>query len=212
MNHGLRIESLTVRIPLLGGSVVHAASDIDLDVPAGTVTALVGESGCGKSIIATSVMNMLPPNASRTGTVTVATPDLEIDVFSGTAFRGRHVALVPQSAATHLTPVRTARSQLQETIDALGSDHTCDALALRVGLEPSALDCYPHELSGGMAQRVAIAGALAGNPSVIVADEPTANLDRELTDHVMGLLRECADAGAAVLLITSLKMFWSLVT
>ncbi|MDE8643729.1 ABC transporter ATP-binding protein [Rhodococcus qingshengii] len=202
MNHGLRIESLTVRIPLLGGSVVHAASDIDLDVPAGTVTALVGESGCGKSIIATSVMNMLPPNASRTGTVTVGTPDLEIDVFSGTAFRGRHVALVPQSAATHLTPVRTARSQLQETIDALGSDHTCDALALRVGLEPSALDCYPHELSGGMAQRVAIAGALAGNPSVIVADEPTANLDRELTDHVMGLLRECADSGAAVLLIT----------
>lgn len=112
MNHGLRIESLTVRIPLLGGSVVHAASDIDLDVPAGTVTALVGESGCGKSIIATSVMNMLPPNASRTGTVTVGTPDLEIDVFSGAAFRGRHVALVPQSAATHLTPVRTARSQL----------------------------------------------------------------------------------------------------
>lgn len=130
MNHGLRIESLTVRIPLLGGSVVHAASDIDLDVQAGTVTALVGgeSGGCGKSIIATSVMNMLPPNASRTGTVTVGTPDLEIDVFSGAAFRGRHVALVPQSAATHLTPpVRTARSQLQETIDALGSDHTCDA-------------------------------------------------------------------------------------
>ena len=75
MNHGLRIESLTVRIPLLGGSVVHAASDIDLDVPAGAVTALVGESGCGKSIIATSVMNMLPPNASRTGTVTVGTPE-----------------------------------------------------------------------------------------------------------------------------------------
>ena len=202
MKRGLRIKSLTVRIPLPGGSVVHAASDIDLDVPAGTVTALVGESGCGKSIIATAVMNMLPPNASRTGTVTVGTPDVEIDVFSGTPFRGRHVALVPQSAATHLTPVRTARSQLQETIDTLGGDHTCDALALRVGLDPSALDCYPHELSGGMAQRVAIAGALAGNPSVILADEPTANLDRELTDHVMELLRECADAGAAVLLIT----------
>ncbi|OYD68115.1 oligopeptide/dipeptide ABC transporter ATP-binding protein [Rhodococcus sp. OK302] len=198
MTTGLQINSLTVRIPLADGSVVHAASDIDLAVPAGTVTALVGESGCGKSIIATSVMNMLPPDTQRTGSITVG----DIDVFSGTPFRGRHAALVPQSAATYLTPVRTARSQLQEAISALGSNHTCDGLARRVGLEPSALDCYPHELSGGMAQRVAIACALAGNPSVIVADEPTANLDRALTDHILVLLRECADEGAAVLLIT----------
>lgn len=198
MNAGLQINALTVRIPLSDGSIVHAASSVDLGVPAGTVTALVGESGCGKSIIATSVMNMLPREARRTGTITVDT----IDVFSGTTFRGSHAALVPQSAATYLTPVRTARSQLQETIDVLGTDHTCEGLARRVGLEPSALDCYPHELSGGMAQRVAIAGALAGNPSVIVADEPTANLDRALTDRVLGLLRECADDGVAVLLIT----------
>ena len=198
MTTGLQINSLTVRIPLTDGSVVHAASDIDLAVPAGTVTALVGESGCGKSIIATSVMNMLPPDTRRTGSITVG----DIDVFSGTPFRGRHAALVPQSAATYLTPVRTARSQLQETINALGSNHTCDGLARRVGLEPSALDYYPNELSGGMAQRVAIACALAGNPSVIVADEPTANLDRTLTEHILGLLRECADEGAAVLLIT----------
>ena len=198
MTTGLRIDALTVRIPLPDGAVVHAASNIDLVVPPGTVTALVGESGCGKSIIATSVMNMLPPGTHRTGTITVD----GIDVFSGTPFRGRQAALVPQSAATYLTPVRTARSQLQETIDALGTAHTYDGLAQRVGLEPAALDCYPHELSGGMAQRVAIAGALAGDPSVIVADEPTANLDRALTDHVLGLLRACADAGAAVLLIT----------
>ncbi|MCJ0902941.1 ABC transporter ATP-binding protein [Rhodococcus sp. ARC_M6] len=198
MTTGLQINSLTVRIPLADGSVVHAASDIDLDVPTGTITALVGQSGCGKSIIATSVMNMLPPTALRTGSITVG----DIDVFSGTPFRGRHAALVPQSAATYLTPVRTARSQLQETINALGSNHTCDGLARRVGLEPSALDCFPHELSGGMAQRVAIACALAGDPSVIVADEPTANLDRTLTDHVLGMLRECAYEGAAVLLIT----------
>lgn len=198
----LRVEHLTVRLPLPSGSVVHAASDVSLDVPRGTVTALVGESGCGKSILASAVMDQLPVGARRTGEIRVTTPHGVIDVFAGEPFRGRHAALVPQSAATHLTPVRTARSQLDETIAALGSARTSDELALRVGLDPSALDCYPHELSGGMAQRVAVAGALAGDPSVIVADEPTASLDRALTDRVLGLLRECADDGAAVLLIT----------
>ncbi|MBD8000439.1 ATP-binding cassette domain-containing protein [Oerskovia gallyi] len=198
----LRVEHLTVRLPLPSGSVVHAASDVSLDVPRGTVTALVGESGCGKSILASAVMDQLPVGARRTGEIRVTTPHGVIDVFAGEPFRGRHAALVPQSAATHLTPVRTARSQLDETIAALGSARTSDELAVRVGLDPSALDCYPHELSGGMAQRVAVAGALAGDPSVIVADEPTASLDRALTDRVLGLLRECADDGAAVLLIT----------
>ncbi|WP_066465778.1 ATP-binding cassette domain-containing protein [Sanguibacter suarezii] len=199
---GLRISSLTVRLPLPGGKVVHAASDIDLEVAPGTVTALVGESGCGKSILASAVMNMLPAGARHSGTVTVGTGHDALDVFAAEPFRGRRVGLVPQSAATHLTPVRTARSQLAETIRLLGTARTPDELARRVGLDPDALDCYPHELSGGMAQRVAIAGALAGDPDVIVADEPTASLDRALTDHVLAVLRDCADAGAAVLLIT----------
>ncbi|GAA3230598.1 ABC transporter ATP-binding protein [Oerskovia jenensis] len=198
----LRIEHLTVRLPLPNGSVVHAASDVSLDVPRGTITALVGESGCGKSILASAVMDQLPAGARRTGSITITTPKGVLDVFAGAPFRGLHAALVPQSAATHLTPVRTARSQLDETIATLGSTRTSDDLAVRVGLDPSALDCYPHELSGGMAQRVAVAGALAGDPSVIVADEPTASLDRALTDRILGLLRECADDGAAVLLIT----------
>ncbi|MFJ4109574.1 ATP-binding cassette domain-containing protein [Oerskovia enterophila] len=199
---GLRVENLTVRLPLPNGSVVHAASDVSLDVPRGTVTALVGESGCGKSILASAVMDQLPAGARRTGSITVTTPQGALDVFAGEPFRGLHAALVPQSAATHLTPVRTARSQLEETIATLGSVRTSDELSVRVGLDPSALDCYPHELSGGMAQRVAVAGALAGDPSVIVADEPTASLDRALTDRILGLLRECADDGAAILLIT----------
>jgi len=199
---GLRVENLTVRLPLANGSVVHAASEVSLAVPRGAVTALVGESGCGKSILASAVMDQLPAGARRSGTITVTTPQGPIDVFSGAPFRGRHAALVPQSAATHLTPVRTARAQLDETITSLGSTRTSDELAVRVGLVPAALDCYPHELSGGMAQRVAVAGALVGDPSVIVADEPTASLDRVLTDRILALLRECADDGAAVLLIT----------
>lgn len=182
--------------------MVHAATDVGLGVESGTITALVGESGCGKSIVASAVMAMLPAGSSVSGTVTVKTASRAVNVFSDSDFRGRDVALIPQSASSHLTPVRTARSQLEEAISVLSSRHAADDLARTVGLDPRDLDCYPHELSGGMAQRVAIAGALVGDPAVIVADEPTANLDVELTDRVLGLLRRSADDGAAVLLIT----------
>ena len=198
----LAIDNLTVRIPLADGRVVHAASGVHLAVPAGTVTALVGESGCGKSILASAIMNMLPVESSVSGSVVVQTPERIVDVFADSSFRGRDVALIPQSASSYLTPVRTARSQLEEAIRVLRSRHRCDELARLVGLDPHDLDCYPHELSGGMAQRVAIAGALVGDPAVIVADEPTANLDGDLTDRILGLLRRSADDGAAVLLIT----------
>ncbi|SNT48771.1 ABC transporter ATP-binding protein [Rhodococcoides kyotonense] len=198
----LTIDDLTVRIPLGDGTTVHAATGVNLEVPAGTVTALVGESGCGKSILAAAVMAMLPAEATVSGSITVETEDRTVDVFSDTGFRGRDVALIPQSASSYLTPVRTARSQIDETIRVLGSCRRCDDLARTVGLDPHDLDLYPHELSGGMAQRVAIAGALVGDPAVIVADEPTANLDGESTDRILHLLRRCADDGAAVLLIT----------
>ncbi|MDV6301011.1 MULTISPECIES: ABC transporter ATP-binding protein [Rhodococcus] len=201
MTRGLSVRNLTVRIPI-GRRWVHAASDVDLEVPAGTVTALVGESGCGKSILAATVMAMLPVGATVSGSVVVTTAEREFDVTSAAGFRGRDVALVPQSAATHLTPTRTVRSQLDETIAAHGGPSTSDLLAERVGLAPAHLDLHPHQLSGGMAQRVALAGALAADPTVIVADEPTSNLDRAAVDHVLGLLRACADDGAAVLLIT----------
>lgn len=198
----LSIEDLTIRIPVGSGSVVHAATEVNLSVDAGTVTALVGESGCGKSILASAVMNMLPAGSTVTGAVSVVAGGRTVNVFTDSTFRGSDVALIPQSASSYLTPVRTARSQLDETISVLRSRRTADDLARTVGLDPRDLDCYPHQLSGGMAQRVAVAAALVGDPAVIVADEPTANLDGELTDRVLGLLRRCADDGAAVLLIT----------
>ncbi|MFE7419981.1 ABC transporter ATP-binding protein [Rhodococcus sp. NPDC057529] len=206
MTDTLSVEHLTVRLPVADNAIVHAASDVSLTVAAGTVTALVGESGCGKSILAAAIMGMLPDDAHVAGSITIKAADTTIEVLPGSGtrlgFRGRVAALIPQSPLTSLTPVRTARSQLQETIDSLGGVHSCNDLAARVDLAPSALDRYPHELSGGMAQRVAIAAAIAGDPAVIIADEPTAHLDRELTDHTFALLRDLADTGAAVLLIT----------
>lgn len=207
----LSIDALTVRIPVSSGAVVHSVTELSLDIAAGSITALVGESGCGKSIVASAVMGALPREAVTTGSVrlqlagtdTAHAPAEPIDILAGErAYRGRHIALVPQSPSTYFTPVRTVGSQLRETITALGTAHTPADLVERAGLATTALDLYPHELSGGMAQRAAVAAALAGDPEVIIADEPTSGLDRARTDQLGKLLRECADAGAAVLLIT----------
>ena len=109
---------------------------------------------------------------------------------------------MPQSAATFLTPVRTVGSQLAETIAVLGSEHTVEELLKRVQLDGDVAAKYPHELSGGMAQRAAVAFALAGDPDLVIADEPTAALDPDLTITLLHMLREIADSGAGVMLIT----------
>ena len=192
---------------------VHAATEVSFALHRGRVLALVGESGCGKSVLATALLGLLPGNAVVTGSADLTVsgqPPVDLVTASGRVLaqevRGRRVALVPQSAATALTPVRTARSQLEETVRELapGADPRvrADQLAGRVGLHPGDLDRFPHELSGGMAQRVVVALALAGEPDVVLADEPTAGLDRPLVDRTLRLLRTVADAGTAVLLIT----------
>ncbi|MCP3797707.1 ABC transporter ATP-binding protein [Allokutzneria sp. A3M-2-11 16] len=197
------VQGLSVRF-LLRGAEVRAVTDASFELRPGRLLALVGESGCGKSVLASALLGLLPGNAEVRGSATLD----GLDVLSAdektlaTKVRGRMIGLVPQSAVTHLTPVRTARSQLAEAVRALKPDQDVDELAERVGLEPQALDRYPHELSGGMAQRVGIAMALAGDPQIILADEPTSGLDRPLVDRTMDLLAGLAEEGRAVLLIT----------
>lgn len=203
----MTISGLTVRIPTDGG-VVHAASDICLTLDAGRVHALVGESGCGKSIVGSALCGLLPANATVTGNIVLhgaSEPDVDLGTASPVTWRkirGRRVAWIPQSAGTYLTPVRTVGAQLTETCRHLSSSLTPAALLEKVGLEPDVTRLYPHELSGGMAQRAAIAFALAGDPEAIIADEPTSNLDPELTEHILDLLRRAADSGSVVLLIS----------
>lgn len=203
----LNLDGLTVRIPTAAGTV-HAASDIDLTLTAGQVHALVGESGCGKSVVGAAICGLLPTAATVHGGITLHHPgSADVHLRQARArtwrkIRGGRIAWIPQSAATYLTSVRTVGGQLAETCRHLHSAHTPDALLTRVGLEPAVAGLYPHELSGGMAQRAAIAFALAGDPQVIVADEPTSNLDPDLTEQTLQLLRAAADAGAAVLLIS----------
>jgi peptide/nickel transport system ATP-binding protein len=121
--------------------------------------------------------------------------------------RGRRIGLIPQSPAAHLTPVRTARAQLEEAVRVHHPGERrrggrANEIAARAGLHPADLDRYPHELSGGMAQRVATALALAGDPWLLIADEPTTGLDRDLVDGLLGEFRRLVTDGRAVLLIT----------
>lgn len=206
MTAALTVDGLTVRIPV-GSGVVHAATDVSLDLHPGRTHALVGESGCGKSIVASAVCGLLPSNARVSGSIRLASDGESVDIVDAPervlrTVRGRRIALVPQSAATYLTPVRTVGSQLDETRRHLESRFDTTELLDHVGLDARCRELYPHELSGGMAQRAAVAFALAGDPEVIVADEPTSSLDPALTERILILLDACAAAGAAVLLIT----------
>lgn len=206
MTATLTIDALTVRIPVRAGTV-HAATDVGLTLEAGRVHALVGESGCGKSIVASAISGLLPSNARVSGSIRLTSGGDDVEIVGSPervlrTVRGHRIALVPQSAATYLTPVRTVGTQLVETLRHLESRYSADELLDRVGLAPECRDLYPHELSGGMAQRAAIAFALAGDPEVIVADEPTSSLDPDLTERILTLLDGSTGAGAAVLLIT----------
>lgn len=197
----LEIDRLSVRFAL-PGATVNAVSDVSLRIRPGECVALVGESGCGKTVLASALLGFLPGNAETRGSARLGDTELltATDHELATQIRGRQIALIPQSPASHLTPVRTARSQLEEAARVLHGD--ADVAAQRAGLKPEHLDRYPHELSGGMAQRVANALALVGEPWLLIADEPTTGLDRELVDGLLDEFRRMVDDGQAVLLIT----------
>jgi peptide/nickel transport system ATP-binding protein len=200
-----RLRGFGVRISTRGDhdGVVTGLDDVDLDIAAGSVTALVGESGCGKSLVALALCGLLPPGSAPRGDLSIA-GDILTDAGESRwrGLRGRVVGLVPQSPATSFTPVRTVGSQITEVVNILDSDRGAAELVALAGLPADALDLFPHELSGGMAQRAAIAAALAGRPDLLIADEPTSALDPELAGLVWKLLRSIADDGAAVLVIT----------
>jgi peptide/nickel transport system ATP-binding protein len=201
-----RLSGLTVDIDLRrgrGSGAVRVLDGVDLDVHSGRVTALVGESGCGKSLVAAALAGLLPPGSRTAGQVLIGDAEIRADdERRWRVLRGRHIGLVPQSAATSFTPVRTVGSQLAEICARLAADRTPVQLCEAVALPADVVARYPHELSGGMAQRVAIAAALAGRPEVLVADEPTSALDPDNAALIWRLLGEAAADGAGVLVIT----------
>ncbi|MEX0153679.1 dipeptide ABC transporter ATP-binding protein [Microbacterium sp. LMI1-1-1.1] len=204
----LRVEDLSVaygRTP-----VVH---DVSFAIPRGGSLALIGESGSGKSTIARSVLRLLPRAAGRaTGRVELdGTEVLGLAEARFRPFRGRRIGFVPQDPAHALNPVRTIGSQAHEaaalaglTDDAAARAAVLDVLA-RVGLpDPRRVyDSYPHQLSGGMLQRVLIGLAVLPRPELLVADEPTSALDVTIQKRILNLLDELRrDLGIGLLLIT----------
>ncbi len=212
----LSVRGLSVRFRMRGGAHVHAVGDADFDLRRGECLALVGESGCGKSVLASALLGLLPANAQTTGSALLdgGPGEAPLDLLTADEatlarrVRGRRVGLVPQSPAAHLTPVRTVRSQLEETLREVarvpraGLRAAARAAAARAAFPEDHLDRHPHELSGGLAQRAATALALVGDAPLLLADEPTTGLDRDLVDRTVDELRRHTGDDRALLLIT----------
>jgi len=175
----------------------EAVKGVSFDVPENTTIALVGESGSGKSVTAMSILNLLPDNAERAGAITfqgrdmLATPLAELQKL-----RGKEIACVFQDPMTSLNPVFTVGQQICEPLmkhlglSARQAMARAEALLVEVGMpEPKRrLSVYPHQLSGGQQQRVMIAMALACEPKLLIADEPTTALDVTIQRQIMELL------------------------
>ena len=191
-----------------------AVAGLDLAVAPGQTLALVGESGCGKSMTALSIMRLLPSPPARTvaGTVMVAGRDLlSLSERDMRRMRGRVISMIFQDPMGSLNPVATVRTQLLEVVQAHtrlrgpAAERRLVELLELVGIpDPAArLHDFPHRLSGGMSQRVMIAMAIACEPTVLLADEPTTALDVTVQAQVLGVLRDIQHrSGMAMLLIT----------
>ena len=209
----LRIEGLAVGYPQADGSVTRVVDNVSLDIRRGEVHGLIGESGSGKTQTAWSVLRLLPPGGEIIeGSIRFDGEDLA--VVSGARMRdirGGRIAYVPQEPMSNLDPSFTIGSQLTEPIRIkLGvSKREARARALRLLGQVGIADpertfaSYPHELSGGMAQRVLIAGAVSCEPALVIADEPTTALDVTIQAEILDLLRELQrELDVTILIVT----------
>ena len=197
----LNVEDLVVAFSMYRGDslkkenleVIHSLS---LDVKEGEILAVVGSSGSGKSILASAVLDLLPKNAVVSGKITYdgkplsmkTTPDLY----------GKEISFIPQSV-DYLDPLMKVGKQVQGV---KGSKARQEELFEKYRLGKDTEKKYPFQLSGGMARRVLISGAVMGNPKLIIADEPTPGLDLELAMETLKHFRTLADQGTGILMIT----------
>ena len=204
----LEVRGLVTSFPAEGGRAA-VVDRVDLALEEGSVLALVGESGCGKSVTALSILRLVPkPGRIEAGQVRFAGRDLlGLSVGEMRAVRGGDISMIFQEPMTSLNPVQTVGDQVVEAIRLHESVSRAAARARTVELfrrtgipDPEArLEAYPHQLSGGLKQRVMIAMATATRPRLLIADEPTTALDVTIQAQILTLLREL---GTTILLIT----------
>lgn len=208
----LQVDDLKVSFETDDGAIA-AVRGLSYRVRRGEALGIVGESGSGKSVSSLAVMGLLPRTAAVTGSVQVMGQELlGLNDKAMSRVRGDRIAMIFQDPLTSLTPVYTAGTQVVEALQAHDrklSDRAARARAVEllelVGISDatSRVDAYPHELSGGMRQRVVIAIAIANNPDVIIADEPTTALDVTVQAQVLEALQAAkSETGAALILIT----------
>jgi len=209
------IEIRDLRVTFHGddGRTTHAVDAVDLTLANGATLGLVGESGCGKSVTSLAVMGLLPKqSADITGSIRFDDLDL-LSVPDETLrdLRGNRLAMIFQEPMTSLNPSFTIGDQIIETIlrhrggtRSAARKRAIDLLRrVHIPSPERRIDEYPHKLSGGMRQRVMIAMALACDPRLLIADEPTTALDVTLQAQILYLMRELkAESGAAIILIT----------
>jgi peptide/nickel transport system ATP-binding protein len=206
----LEIRDLHVWFDLAQGRELHAVQGVSISLDAGDRVGLVGESGCGKTTTILAVMGLLPPSASVSGQVFLEGNDIMAGgEDSIRPHRWSRLAMVFQGAMNALNPVKTVGSQIVEPMElhniAAGQSarRRAQELLEMVGIAGTGFDRFPHEFSGGMRQRAAIAMALACNPSILLADEPTTALDVMVQAQILELLSSLAeDLGLALILVT----------
>ncbi|HXT90868.1 MAG TPA: dipeptide/oligopeptide/nickel ABC transporter permease/ATP-binding protein, partial [Trebonia sp.] len=207
----LAVRDLRITVPGARGAVV-LVSGMSFDLFSGRALAIVGESGCGKSVTARALLGVAPPGGRVDGSIVLSSVELAgAREAQWQAVRGRRIAFVGQEPMSGLDPTQTVGTALGEVIRAYtgcGRKQARErALALlrRVKLDDPerVAKLYPHQISGGMAQRVTIARALAGDPEILVADEPTTALDVTIQADILALLRSLQlTSGIAILLVT----------
>jgi len=208
----LELRELGVSYPDSPGGEVQAVRGLSLCLRAGEILGIAGESGSGKSQTALALLGLLGPGARRRGQILLQGQRLDgLDERGWQGVRGRHIGLVSQDPSQALNPYLTVGSQLREVLrvhrglDAREAAGPIVRMLAAVGLDtqPGLLAQYPHQLSGGMQQRVTLAMALLPGPALVVADEPTTALDVTTQSQVLALLARLArETGTAILLIS----------
>jgi peptide/nickel transport system ATP-binding protein len=207
----LEVSDLSVRFETDDGAV-HAVDRLSYTLEQREVLGLVGESGCGKSVSALSLLGLLPPTATVTGKALFEGTDLlGVHTRQLRRLRGKEISFVFQEPMTSLNPVFTVGKQISEVLrkhldlsSRQARKRTVELLRLvRIPAAERRVDEYPHQLSGGMRQRVMIAMALACDPKILIADEPTTALDVTIQAGILDLMRDVRERlGTAIILIT----------